>query len=123
MFLARFLVVFLLFLLQVGFKVMIFGCYLYLVGVEISPSADKLCLGTLVTWTCTNELLKLEGKEVGWNDPEVYGKPFLLDLAVYCGIWMGTMKYLLAALALSPCYLNPLLVLTSQNLVSTESDQ
>ena len=28
-----------------------------------------------------NELLKfLEGKEVGWNDPEVYGKPFLLDL-------------------------------------------
>ena len=41
------------FLLQVGFKVMIFACYLHLVGVEISQSTDKLCLGALVTWNCT----------------------------------------------------------------------
>ena len=59
------------FLLQVGFKVMIFGCYLYLVGVEISQSTDKLCLGVLVTWNCT-----LSGSAIGWrNGPHFHIYP------------------------------------------------
>ena len=51
------------FLLQVGFNVMIFGCYLYLVGIEISQSTEKLCLGALVTWNCT-----LSRSAIGWRN-------------------------------------------------------
>lgn len=35
--------------------------YLYLVGVQLFQSTDKLCLGSIVNWNCN-----LDGTSIGW---------------------------------------------------------